>query len=87
MRDRAAKIEIAMLAAIVAAAAVSAIQPHSYAVWATEIFWVAGLLAVLLSTRRRTSSATPSARSALPASSSGALDEMALCQVEMRRND
>ena len=52
MRDCAAKIEIAMLAAIVAAAAVSAIQPHSYAVWATEIFWVAGLLAVLLSTRR-----------------------------------
>ena len=52
MRDRAAKIEIAMLAAIVAAAAVSAIQPHSYAVWATEIFWVAGLLVVLLSTRR-----------------------------------
>ena len=44
--------EIAMFAAVVAAAAVSAIQPHSYAVWATEIFWVAGLLAVLLSTRR-----------------------------------
>ena len=52
MRDRAVEIEIAMLAVVVVAAAVSAIQPHSFAVWMTEIFWVAGLLAVLLSTRR-----------------------------------
>ena len=44
--------EIAMLAVVVVAAAVSAIRPHSFAVWMTEIFWVAGLLAVLLSTRR-----------------------------------
>ena len=44
--------EIAMLAVVVVVAAVSAIRPHSFAVWMTEIFWVAGLLAVLLSTRR-----------------------------------
>ena len=44
--------EIAMFAVVVVAVAVSAISPHSFAVWMTEIFWVAGLLAVLLSTRR-----------------------------------
>ena len=44
--------EIAMLAVVVVAVAVSAIRPHSFAVWMTEIFWVAGLLVVLLSTRR-----------------------------------
>ena len=44
--------EIVMLAVVVVAAAVSAIRPHSFAVWMTEMFWVAGLLAVLLSTRR-----------------------------------
>ena len=43
--------EIAMFAVVVVAVAVSAIRPHSFAVWMTEIFWVAGLLAVLLSTR------------------------------------
>ena len=52
MLDKTAKIEVAMLGAVIAAAAVSAIRPHSFAVWMTEIFWVAGLLAVLLSTRR-----------------------------------
>ena len=52
MPDKTAKIEIAMLVAVVAAAAVSAIRPHGFAVWMTEIFWVVGLLAVLLSTRR-----------------------------------
>ncbi len=52
MRDRAVEIEIAMLVVVIIAAAVSAIKPHSFAVWMTEIFWVAGLLAVLLSTRR-----------------------------------
>ena len=50
--SKAAVAEIAMLAVVVVAAAVSAISPHSFAVWMTEIFWVAGLLAVLLSTRR-----------------------------------
>ena len=45
--------EMAMLAVVVFAAAVSAIRPHSFAVWATEIFWAAGLLAILLATRRR----------------------------------
>ena len=52
MSDKATKIEVSMLVAVVVAAAVSAIRPHSFAVWMTEIFWVAGLLAVLLATRR-----------------------------------
>ena len=52
MLHKTERIEIAMLAVAVVAAAVSAIRPHSFAVWMTEIFWVAGLLAVLLSTRR-----------------------------------
>ncbi len=52
MRERAVKIEIAMLAVVVVAAAVSAIRPHSFAVWMTEIFWVAGLVVVLLVARR-----------------------------------
>ena len=52
MSNKTAKIEIAMLVAVVVAVAVSAIRPHGFAVWMTEIFWVAGLLAVLLSTRR-----------------------------------
>jgi putative membrane protein len=52
MLHKTERIEIAMLAVVVVAAAVSAIRPHSFAVWMTEIFWVAGLLAVLLSTRR-----------------------------------
>ena len=52
MLHKTERIEIAMLAVVVVAVAVSAIRPHSFAVWMTEIFWVAGLLAVLLSTRR-----------------------------------
>ena len=52
MLHRTEKIEIAMLAVVVVSVAVSAIRPHSFAVWMTEIFWVAGLLAVLLATRR-----------------------------------
>ena len=52
MSDKATKIEVSMLAAVAVAIGLSAIRPHSYAVWMTEIFWVAGLLAVLLSTRR-----------------------------------
>ena len=52
MLGKTAKIEVSMFMAVIVAAAVSAIRPHSFAVWMTEIFWVAGLLAVLLSTRR-----------------------------------
>ena len=52
MSNKTAKIEIAMLVAVVVAVAVSAIRPHGFAVWMMEIFWVVGLLAVLLSTRR-----------------------------------
>ena len=52
MLGKTAKIEVSMLAAVAVATGLSAIRPHSFAVWMTEIFWVAGLLAVLLSTRR-----------------------------------
>ena len=52
MLGKTAKIEVSMFMAVIVAAAVSAIRPHGFAVWMTEIFWVAGLLAVLLSTRR-----------------------------------
>ena len=51
--SKTALAELAMLVVVVVAAAVSAIRPHSLAVWMTEIFWVAGLLAVLLWTRRQ----------------------------------
>ena len=47
------KIEVTMLSVVVVAIAVSAVKPHSGVVWMTEIFWVLGLLAVLLLTRRR----------------------------------
>ena len=52
MMSKTAVAEIAMLAAVIVAIVASAICPHNFAVWVTEIFWVAGLLAVLLSTRR-----------------------------------
>ena len=53
MMSRIALAEMAMLVVVVVAAAVSAIRPHSFAVWVTEIVWVFGLLAVLLLTRRQ----------------------------------
>ena len=52
MMSKTAVAEIAMLAAVIVAIVASTICPHNFAVWVTEIFWVAGLLAVLLSTRR-----------------------------------
>ena len=52
MLHRTEKIEIAMFAVVIIAAVVSAIKPHSFAVWMTEIFWVAGLMVILLVTRR-----------------------------------
>ena len=52
MSSKATQIEIVLLAAVAGAIAISAISPQSRAVWATEIAWVAGMLAVLLSTRR-----------------------------------
>ena len=45
--------EIAMLVAFAVSAALSAIHPHSLAVWITEMFWAFGLLVVLLATRRK----------------------------------
>lgn len=47
------RIELSMLATFVAVAIVSAIHPHSMAVWLTEMFWAVGLLALLLATCRR----------------------------------
>ena len=52
MSDNVTKIEVSMVTAVAAAIGLSAVRPHSFAVWMTEIFWVAGLLAVLLSTLR-----------------------------------
>ena len=52
MSDKVTKIEVSMVVAVAAAIGLSAVGPHSFAVWMTEIFWVVGLLAVLLSTRR-----------------------------------
>jgi len=41
MKSKTAVAEITMPALAVAAAAGSAIGPHSFAVWMTEMFWVA----------------------------------------------
>ena len=50
--SKTALAELAMLASVVGVAAVSAIRPDSFAVWMAEMFWVVGLLALLLLTRR-----------------------------------
>ena len=52
-----------MVAALVCVAVVLGIYPADRTVWCVEMVWAVGLWAVLLLTRRRTSSATPSARS------------------------
>ena len=51
--SKTALAEKAMLVVVLVAGAVSAIRPQSFTVWATEIVWVDGLLAVLLWTRRQ----------------------------------
>ena len=56
--------ESAMAAALVCVAVVLGIYPADRTVWCVEMVWAVGLWAILLLTRRRTSSATPSARSA-----------------------
>ena len=45
--------ELLMLATFAVATAISAIHPHSLAVWITEMFWAVGLLILLLATRRQ----------------------------------
>ena len=65
-----------MVAALVCVAVVLGIYPADRTVWCIEMVWAVGLWAILLLTRRRTSSATPLARSALRDSSSGAIGEI-----------
>ena len=70
------KWDLWMVAALVCVAVVLGIYPADRTVWCVEMVWAVGLWAVLLLTRRRTSSAIPSARSALRGSSSGAIGEI-----------
>ena len=51
--NRKTRHELSMLAAVVAASALSGVAPASRAVWFTEMFWAWGLAAILLSTWRR----------------------------------
>ena len=68
--------DLKMVAALVCVAVVLGIYPADRTVWRVEMVWAVGLWAILLLTRRRTSSATPLARSALRDSSSGAIGEI-----------
>ena len=58
------KWDLWMVVALVCVSVVLGIYPADRTVWCVEMVWAVGLWAVLLLTRRRTSSATPSARSA-----------------------
>ena len=64
-----------MVAALVCVAVVLGIYPADRTVWCVEMVWAVGLWAILLLTRRRTSSATPLARSARPHFFSGLLGD------------
>ena len=75
-----------MAAALVCVAVVLGIYPADRTVWCVEMVWAVGLWAVLLLTRRRTSSATPSARSAPRGYSSGALSPLGIV-LEIRNAD
>ena len=76
----------AMAAALVCVAVVLGIYPADRMVWCVEMVWAVGLWAILLLTRRRTSSATPSARSAPRDSSSGAFGPLGIA-LEIRNTD
>ena len=91
------KWDLWMVAALVCVAVVLGIYPADRTVWCVEMVWAVGLWAVLLlmrrkfrfstyGTRRRTSSATPSARSAPRGSSSGALSPLGIA-LEIRNAD
>ena len=58
------KWDLWMAAALVCVAVVLGIYPADRTVWCVEMVWAVGLWAILLLTRRRTSSATPSVHSA-----------------------
>ena len=53
MRIKQYRLEVAMLAGVCIASVLSGIAPASRAVWLTEIFWVWGLVAILLVTFRK----------------------------------
>ena len=80
------KWDLWMAAALVCVAVVLGIYPADRTVWCVEMVWAVGLWAVLLLTRRRTSSATPSARSAPRGYSSGALSPLGIV-LEIRNAD
>ena len=80
------KWDLWMVAALVCLAVVLGIYPADRTVWCVEMVWAVGLWAVLLLTRRRTSSATPSARSAPRGYSSGALSPLGIV-LEIRNAD
>ena len=80
------KWDLWMIAALVCVAVVLGIYPADRTVWCVEMVWAVGLWAVLLLTRRRTSSATPSARSAPRGYSSGALSPLGIV-LEIRNAD
>ena len=80
------KWDLWMAAALVCVAVVLGIYPADRTVWCVEMVWAVGLWAILLLTRRRTSSATPSARSAPRGYSSGALSPLGIV-LEIRNAD
>ena len=53
MKIKQYRLEVAMLAGVGIASVLSGIAPASRAVWLTEIFWVWGLVAILLVTFRK----------------------------------
>ena len=53
MKFRQYRLEVAMLAGVGVASVLSGIAPASRTVWLTEIFWVWGLVAILLVTFRK----------------------------------
>ena len=80
------KWDLWMVAALVCVAVVLGIYPADRTVWCVEMVWAVGLWAILLLTRRRTFSATHSARSAPRGSSSGAFSPLGIV-LEIRNAD
>ena len=80
------KWDLWMVAALLCVAVVLGIYPADRTVWCVEMVWAVGLWAVLILTRRRTSSATPSAQSAPRGSSSGAFSPLGIV-LENRNAD
>ena len=80
------KWDLRMAVALVCVAVVLGIYPADRTVWCVEMVWAVGLWAILLLTRRRTSSATPSAQSVPQRFSSGALSPLGIV-LEIRNVD